>query len=285
VKLADLQIDILSDGTFRMDGGGMFGVVPKALWECASPADEQNRILMGMNCLLVRGRGKTVLVESGMGGRWSEKNARIYDIHRGEGLVGDLARHGVDPGEVTDLVLTHLHFDHVGGAVSADEDGSLRPTFPNARVHVQADMWEWAHNPEAKDGPSFRPEDIGPLGEADLKLHEGAAEVCDGIHVLPALGHTIGHQVVLLRTDEGSVLYTADLIPTAAHLRLRYVTAYDLFPQTTLKEKAEVLGRAADEDWIVVFCHDPHTPCVRIRRDEKGFAVAEEVEARIIREG
>jgi glyoxylase-like metal-dependent hydrolase (beta-lactamase superfamily II) len=253
----------------------MFGVVPKPLWGRANPADEKNRIQMVTRCLLARGEGRVVLVDTGMGGDWSDKERDIYAIENGaRSIVRGLATQGVHPDQVTDVALTHLHFDHAGGAVSR-RDGKLEPTFPKARYHVQETQLKWALEPTDRDRRSYRPDTFVPLQEAGvLSPVRGAAEILPGIRVQPTEGHTVGHQVVVIGEGTGSLMYCGDLIPMAAHLPTPWVMGYDLFPVTTMSEKQALLGRAADEQWILVMEHDPANPAVLVGREGDSFKSA-----------
>jgi glyoxylase-like metal-dependent hydrolase (beta-lactamase superfamily II) len=264
---------------FRLDGGAMFGVVPKPLWNRSHPADEKNRIQMVTRCLLLRGEGRVIIVDTGMGDDWSEKERAIYAIENGEAsIVPALARHGVLPEAVTDVVLTHLHFDHVGGAVRREKDRFV-PVFPRARYHTQRSHLDWAIEPTPRDRRSFRPDDFMPLkAEGLFELAEGESEILPGIHVTPTVGHTVGHQIVRIGEGSGAIVHCGDLIPTAAHVAEPWVMSFDLQPITTMKEKRELLGRAAAQSWILVMEHDPGTPAVTVGREGDSYVVAEAVE-------
>ena len=252
----------------------MFGVVPKPLWSRSHPADDQNRIQMVTRCLLVRGEGRVVLVDTGMGAGWSDKERDIYAIENGNrSIMSSLSSLGVSASSVTDVILTHLHFDHAGGAVTRAE-GRLAPAFPNATYHVQRDQLSWALAPTLKDRRSYRADDFIPLQKEErLALAGGEAEILPGIRVVPTQGHTIGHQVVRIGEGAGSVLYCGDLIPTAAHVPEPWVMGYDLYPVTTMKEKHALLDRAAGEKWILVLEHDPSRQAVRVARQADAVVV------------
>ncbi|HET9481755.1 MAG TPA: MBL fold metallo-hydrolase [Candidatus Polarisedimenticolia bacterium] len=275
MKIGSYTVQSLEAERFRLDGGAMFGVVPKPLWERAHPADSRNRIRMVTRCLLARGEGRLLLVDTGMGAGWSEKERAIYGIENGaRSILASLHALSVAPGEITDVVLTHLHFDHAGGAVRRDPDG-LAAAFPEARYHVQQEQLEWARNPTEKDRRSFRPDDFLPLvRDGRLVTARGRAEIMPGIHVEPTRGHTVGHQIVRIGEGPGSLVYCGDLIPTAAHVPIPWVMGYDLFPMTTMDEKRSLLAQAADEDWILVMEHDPDHPAVRVARENDSFKAA-----------
>ncbi len=280
MKAGPWQVDLLSDGIYRLDGGSMFGVVPRVLWEKKHLPDERNRVTLALNCLLLRDGEHLVLVDNGMGGGWSEKELAIYGLERPHGdLVEDLSRHGVDPGEITDVVLTHLHFDHAGGTVR-EEDGVARLVFPNARHWLQESNLRWAQKPTERDRVSYRADRWQLLLEDEnrLRLVDGAQEILPQLRTLPVNGHTPGQQLVLIGDEKDRVLFAGDLVPFASQLRISWVMAYDLNPLLTLQEKREILARAASEDWLLVFEHDAEIPAARIRAENGNFAVRERVE-------
>ncbi|MEM8885931.1 MAG: MBL fold metallo-hydrolase [Planctomycetota bacterium] len=274
LRLGQFEIHTVPSGDFALDGGAMFGVVPQPLWARTNPPDEKNRIDLGMRLMLVKDGERTWLVDTGIGDKWSDKQNGIYRLENA--LLPDEAVRaaGHDPASITDVVLTHLHFDHGGGSTRADGT----PVFEQARYHLQRAQFEWARDPAPKDRASYRPLDFMPLFEQDrLVLHDGRIEVADGIELLVVDGHTPGQQLVKIEGDGQTLLYTADLVPTATHLRTPYVMAYDNEPLKTIAEKVEWLGRAADEEWILFFEHDAHTTACRVRRGEKDFERGEEV--------
>ena len=257
-------------GTFKLDGGAMFGVVPKVLWSRTNPADENNRIDMAMRALYVEGDGFKLVIDCGAGTKLGEKMVRNYVIDT-PGLRASLERLGIDPGSITHAIASHLHFDHAGSFTYRNSDGSLELSLPNAVHFVQREQWEAANHPNEKDRASFFPENFLPLEEAGkLVLVEGEEEILPGIRLIPTHGHTPGHQVILIDGGSEKILYCADLIPLASHVNLPYIMAYDHFPLDTLREKKEILGRAVDENWILFFEHDPEIAACRVGRNEKG---------------
>jgi glyoxylase-like metal-dependent hydrolase (beta-lactamase superfamily II) len=279
VRLGPFELSAIETGSFRLDGGAMFGVVPKVLWSKTNPADDDNRISMAMRALLVDGNGHRLIVDSGAGTKLDGKMLRNYVIES-VGLERALELKGIDPGSVTDAVATHLHFDHAGGFTYYDTDGDLKLVLPEAVHHIQRKQWEAALDPNDKDRASFFEENYLPIEkEGKLDLVDGDAEILPGVRVVETEGHTPGHQVVLLETGEGNLLYCGDLIPLASHINLPYIMSYDHFPLSTLEEKKRILGMAADEGWVLFFEHDPLITACRVRRTENGrFQIGEEID-------
>jgi glyoxylase-like metal-dependent hydrolase (beta-lactamase superfamily II) len=272
MKIGQYTIDPVETGTFALDGGAMFGVVPKPLWSRTNPPDDRNRITLAARALLVRDGRRTILIDNGNGPKFTEK---LRDIYRLEDATSNLrlslAALGVNPEEVTDVILTHLHFDHAGGSTLA-VNGRAVPAFPNARYYVQGAHWAQAMNPTPKDRASFFPDDYMPLKEAGvLEFTDGEGELFPGISVLVTNGHTTAQQLPLITDGKTSLLFSCDLFPTTAHIPLPYVMAYDLRPLTTLEEKRAVLERAAAERWIIFFEHDPDTVACTVAQGPKGI--------------
>jgi glyoxylase-like metal-dependent hydrolase (beta-lactamase superfamily II) len=267
------SVRTLVTGHFWLDGGAMFGSVPKALWSRLTVPDEANRIRLAMRCLLLEGHGRRVLVDDGIGGKFPPKLERIYGIENaGAGVEGALGILGVEPGAITDVILTHLHFDHAGGSTRL-EGGRLVPSFPHARYHVQARNLLNARDPGPRERASYLPENFEPLAEAGvLETWDGAVAPWPGLEVLLFDGHTRGQQGVRLAGPEGVLYYVADLIPTAAHVRIPYVMGYDLAAGESMREKRALLERAAAERAWIVLEHDPATAAARPRGEEDDFA-------------
>jgi glyoxylase-like metal-dependent hydrolase (beta-lactamase superfamily II) len=261
-------------GRFALDGGAMFGVVPRPLWEKTSPPDDRNRIDMAARALLLKGGGRTILIDTGNGSKFDQKLRSIYRIDSSRWtLAASLEAAGTRPEEVTDVLLTHLHFDHAGGA-TVRENGELRPTFPRATYYVQREHWEAALHPTERDRASFVPEDFMPLHERGiLQFTEGEGTIFPGLSVKILHGHTTALQCPLISDGKTTLFYCADLIPMTPHLQLPWIMAYDLRPLVTLEEKRTVLARAVDEQWILFFEHDPTVAAARVRRGEKGIEI------------
>ena len=266
-------VSIHDHGFYRLDGGAMFGSVPKAIWSGLIPADGDNRIRLATNSLVIESGDRRFLVDVGCGDKWSEKQRRIYGIEPAGPLPGG-------PAAVTDVILTHLHFDHAGGLSRRvpGADGGVEPCYPRARAHLQEANLDLARAPGPRERASYLPENLAVLERIPLELARGSAELVPGLWVHRSDGHTRGLQWVEVRGDGATVAFPSDLVPTSRHLPLPYAMGYDMNVERLLEEKAEFLRRAVAGDWIVVFVHDPEVPAARIRVDERGhYAVREAV--------
>ncbi len=276
LRLGPWTIHPLTSGTFGLDGGAMFGSVPKALWQRTNPADDANRITLACRHLLIEGEGRVMLVDTGMGHQWTEKQVQIFRIEQSEHAV-DTALKGIgfSREQVTDVILTHLHFDHAGGATRADGN-EVAPAFRNARYYTQKAQWELANHPSQKDQASFIPDNFLPLERhGRLDILEGEAEVAPGVQVLVGNGHTDGHQMVKVTGSGETAVFLGDTVPTATHLALPYIMGYDLRPLQTLEEKRQLLAQAAEEGWWLFFDHDPEVPGVKVAPGEKYVRIIE----------
>jgi glyoxylase-like metal-dependent hydrolase (beta-lactamase superfamily II) len=259
MKLGELEFHILNDGSLRLDGGAMFGVVPKPLWEREMPADARNRISLTMNILLIRTGGKIILVETGAGGKWEAKLADIFGIGQPPRLPEQLAAHGVRPEQVNIVINTHLHFDHCGWNTHVVE-GKAVPYFPNARYVVQRGELEHAKNPTDRDRASYLMDNFAPMeATGQWELLESDAEITPGVEVIRMPGHTLNMQCVRLTGGGKTAFFFADLAPTTAHLPFAWVMGYDLFPLTTLENKKKWIPETARGGWLALFAHDPVT--------------------------
>jgi glyoxylase-like metal-dependent hydrolase (beta-lactamase superfamily II) len=281
MKIGPYDIHLLETGRFWLDGGAMFGVVPKTLWSRAKPSDEKNRIEMSMKVLLIFYEDHRILVDAGAGHKFTSKEQEIYGLDYSQYTLKDsLKRQGIRPEEVTDLVLTHCHFDHMGG-VTEFVGERLELTFPNATHYVQGTHWAWALQPSEKDRASFRKENLEPLKRSNrLKVLVGEHELFPGFHLLLSDGHTVGMQMIKIQDTSTALFYCSDLMPTAAHLPLPYIMGYDLYPLTTLDEKRRYLVQACDENWIIALEHDAEVDAIRIGKGEKGMEILERLRLR-----
>lgn len=266
----------IETGRFGLDGGAMFGIIPKPLWSRRIAADDQNRIPLNMRCLLLEGEGRVILVDNGLGDKYDDKFADIYAIDEEYPSLSESLRDaGFSEEDVTDVILTHLHFDHCGGSTRRI-GGELELAFPNARYHVQRAHWEWARNPNMRERASFLAENLDPLAESSqLSLLDGPIELFPGIELILVNGHTESQQLVKVKGRERTLVYVADLLPTASHLRLPWIMAYDVRPLTTLVEKRRFLDEAVEGGWHFFFEHDPDTAVATARQTERGIDVTD----------
>jgi glyoxylase-like metal-dependent hydrolase (beta-lactamase superfamily II) len=279
--LGRLRIHALEAGLQRLDGGAMFGVVPKPLWERRIPADGRNRIPLALRCLLVETPDQLVLIETGLGNKENEKFLDIYGVENASSdprypdrLQEAIAAAGFSAADVGVVIDTHLHFDHAGGNTFADAGGQVRLSFPNAVYHVQRGEWEWAHRANERTSASYLPHNFDPVMEAGrLTLVEGDVEIVPGISVYRTPGHCPHHQSVIVTSSGETACFLADVVPTMAHLPLPWIMGYDVEPLVTLESKRALLRRAVDERWLLVSTHDPFTPWGYAVADGKGVQV------------
>ena len=262
----------IDTGTFRLDGGAMFGVVPKVIWERTNPADPRNQIEMAMRCLLVQDGERLALIENGIGHKYNDRFRELYAIDHSITLEQSLRKAGFGAADVTDLVLTHLHFDHCGGSTIYNPTKErYEMAFPNATIWLQRSHWELTQHPNAREKASFFKENIDPLMESgQLKLLDGEKEIFPGLSVKVVNGHTAGQQLPFIRTGKQQVLFSSDLFPTYGHIPLPYVMGYDTQPLVTLDEREQFLPWLADEEIILFYYHDPYHECGKVVRTEKG---------------
>jgi len=269
MKLGDIEFHIVCAGHVRLDGGAMFGVIPRTLWEKKIAPDARNRITLAMNCLLIHAAGKRILVETGAGDKWDPKLRDIYAIEPSR-LVDGLREYDLRPEDIDIVVNTHLHFDHCGGNTST-EKGKVLPVFPKARYVVQGGEFEHAKNPNERDRASYFDENYVPLGSAGmLSLIEGNHAIVPGVELIVVRGHTAHMQCVKLTDGGKTAFFFTDLIPTTAHLPLPWIMGYDLYPMTTLENKKRWVPQVIREGWLALFGHDARVPAAYLReRDGK----------------
>jgi glyoxylase-like metal-dependent hydrolase (beta-lactamase superfamily II) len=256
-KLGRFQLQRLSDGQFRMDGGAVFGVVPRVLWEKITPPDARNRITMATNCLLVRTPDANILVEAGIGPKLSDKERDIYGYERDPGLPASLAEAGLQLEDIDLVIMSHLHFDHCGAIVTPGRDGELMPLFPRAKHVVQARELEAWRRPDPRSKPSYRPENLDLLERSSrLRVVDGDAEVAPGIRVRVTGGHTAGHQAVYVTDQEQTVVFTGDFLMIPAFLKVNWVSGMDLYPVESMERKVPFLQEAARDKQLIWFYHE-----------------------------
>ena len=273
MKFGDLELIPLFDGFFRLDGGAMFGVVPKPLWERRAPADSRNRIRLGLRPLLVRG-DRTMIVDAGIGGKMDAKSIEIYGIDRTSDLADSLATADVRVEDIDIVLATHLHFDHAGGFTTREADGRIVPTFPRARYRVRRGEWEDATHPHERNRASYLPENFVPLeASGRIDFTDGDVPVMPGVRVVRTGGHTMHHQMVVIESRAQTAVFAADLMPTAAHVDAPWIMGYDLFPMETLAFKRTFLREAIERDYLVFFEHDPEIVAGYIRERDGRISV------------
>ena len=277
MKFGDYRVEIVPDCEFRLDGGAMFGVVPRNLWSQTFPPDEQNRIRMNMNCVFIDTGSEKILIETGIGDKWSEKHRAIYGIDRKRSLDESLQTiAGVNANEVTIVINTHLHFDHAGGNTKLDQSGTPAPSFPNARHFISRAEYEHAEAPSERDRASYLAENWQPLkASGQMELKDADYEVMPGLRMETYAGHNRSMQCWRLDRGGQTLFGFADLVPTRAHVPFAWIMGYDLYPVKTLEAKKRLLPQAAREGWMCLFYHDPDQPlCHLIERDGKLQAVS-----------
>ncbi|MGO9641922.1 MAG: MBL fold metallo-hydrolase [Candidatus Acidiferrales bacterium] len=273
MRLGDIEFAMLRDGDIWLDGGAMFGIVPKPLWEKVCPSDARNRIQVAMNCLLVNAAGKWILVETGAGDKWDSKNADIYNISWPPKLPDELASVGVEPERIDFVVNSHLHFDHCGWNTWV-VNGKIIPMFPNARYMVQKGELDHARKPTERDRASYRSVNFSPIDESgQWQLIEGDVEIVPGVELIRMPGHTANMQCVRLSSNGKSAILFSDLVPMVPHVSYAWTLGYDLYPMTTLENKKKWIPRVVREETLVLFGHDPRTPAGFVRERAGKFVV------------
>lgn len=276
MKIGKYELYSIETCKFSLDGGAMFGVVPKVLWQNTNPSDELNRVELRVRCLLLKSDVRKILIDTGIGFYWDEKFNRIYNVDYSDAeLIKSLSNLGIKLEEITDVLLTHLHFDHTGGSTKL-ENGKWIPMFPNAKYYVQKKHFEWAVNPSERDRASFIANRFLPLYDLGI-LHfiDGEEFFDDEIQFLLSDGHTFSQQLIKISDSSFTVLFCGDLFPFTSHIPIPYVMGYDLQPLVTVNEKKKILSFAVEQDWFLFFEHDPFTVAAKVTKNEKGFIVKE----------
>jgi glyoxylase-like metal-dependent hydrolase (beta-lactamase superfamily II) len=280
MQLGEFQLTTVSGGRFRTDGGSMFGVVPKVLWSKVFPADERNLIAQATNCVLVQTPKQNILIDTGYGSKLSEKERNIHATESDNPLGSSLDAIGLSVDQVDLVILSHLHFDHAGGATRSGPEGQFVPEFPNATYVVQREEWEIATAEVPELRIAYPQDNLLPLQEAgQLRLIDGDVEIIPGVRSIVTGGHTAGHAAILLESRGEAAVYLADICPTTRHLHSLWCMAYDVDLLQTRRFKPKILGEIADNGWLALFDHDPDHAAARICRDEKReFAVSESID-------
>ena len=277
--LGKYQVQAIVTRHFGLDGGAMFGVIPKNIWSKRVSSDEENRISLVTRSIVLFNENKVILVDTGNGDKWSNKMAKILNIQASNiNIVNALAKYSLSPSEVTDVICTHLHFDHSGGNTRLEGD-QLVPMFPNATYHIHQDNWTWANSATEKDQGSYRKENWEVIAQNDMfNIIEGDDPYCcDDIKLILTYGHTPGQIHPLISFENETIFFGGDLIPTKHHFHLPCIMAYDNEPIKSLEEKKRILSEASEKNWIIVLSHDPNSEAVRINSDGKKFNIKEKI--------
>jgi len=272
-----MKLHLFNISDFKVDGGAMFGVIPKVLWSRAYPADDKNLINLALRSLIVETDGHVILVDTGWGNKQIEKFFRYAYLQGGEGLTEGLANRGYSPEDITDVFLTHLHADHCGGGLKRNEHGDgIKTTFPKAKYHVSRAQWEWAVQNNIREEDSYPPENILPMKESgQLNLIEKEAELFSGFSFRMCYGHTPGLMIPVIKYGNKTIVYTGDLIPTLAHIPLIWNMSYDIESLKTIVEKEKILKEALENNYILVFQHDEKYECCTLAMTDKGIRAHE----------
>jgi glyoxylase-like metal-dependent hydrolase (beta-lactamase superfamily II) len=266
-----MKLHVIDTGFFKLDGGAMFGVVPKSLWSRYQQPDENNLCTWAMRCLLIEKDDKRILIDTGMGNKQNEKFFSHYHPHGNTSLLGSLKAKGFSPEDITDVVLTHLHFDHCGGAVSKDADGNLYTTFPNATYWSDKEHWNWAINPNAREKASFLKENILPIQEAgQLEFVNEYTKIIPELTFALANGHTEGMLIPHIQFGEETIVFMADLLPSPTHIPIAWVMGYDVRPLVTVREKETFLQEAVEKNYLLFYEHDAQTEASRVVATDRG---------------
>jgi glyoxylase-like metal-dependent hydrolase (beta-lactamase superfamily II) len=267
-----MKLFVIETENFKVDGGAMFGVIPKSMWQKIYPADENNMCNLANRCLLIDTGNRRILVDTGIGNKHDEKFLSHIYVNGDGNLFKSLQKSGYSTNDITDVIFTHLHWDHCAGATYYNKDKELCLTFPNATYWASRKQWNWAMNPNAREKAAFQQENLLPLLQSGkLNLLDNDVELFPNIHIRITDGHTIGMISLIIQTEKHIVALPADLIPTAAHIPLPWISAYDIQPMILLKDKTEFLRQAAEQYWVLFFEHDIFTECCTVQKTEKGY--------------
>ena len=268
-----MKLYAINSGHFKLDGGAMFGVVPKSIWNKSNPADQNNMCSWALRCLLIEDGNRLILIDNGMGNKQDEKFFGYYYLHGNDTLQKSLNKYGFEMDDITDMVLTHLHFDHCGGSIKYNSNKTnLEPAFKNAKYYCNEKHWNWATQANSREKASFLKENILPIKESgQLNFIDSQSTLITDLSFIEVNGHTEGMMLPIIKYKESTLAYMADLIPSVGHLPIPFVMGYDVRPLETLKEKELILKTALDNDWTLFFEHDPTIECIKLERTEKGI--------------
>lgn len=268
-----MKLYAINTGHFKLDGGAMFGVVPKSIWNKSNPADQNNMCSWALRCLLIEDGNRLILIDNGMGNKQDEKFFGYYYLHGNDTLQKSLNKYGFEMDDITDMVLTHLHFDHCGGSIKYNNNKTnLEPAFKNAKYYCNEKHWNWATQANSREKASFLKENILPIKESgQLNFIDSQSTLITNLSFIEVNGHTEGMMLPIIKYKESTLAYMADLIPSVGHLPIPFVMGYDVRPLETLKEKELILKTALDNDWTLFFEHDPTIECIKLERTEKGI--------------
>jgi len=268
-----MKLYAINTGHFKLDGGAMFGVVPKSIWNKSNPADHNNMCSWALRCLLIEDGNRLILIDNGMGNKQDEKFFGYYYLHGNDTLQNSLNKYGFEMDDITDMVLTHLHFDHCGGSIKYNNNKTnLEPAFKNAKYYCNEKHWNWATQANSREKASFLKENILPIKESgQLNFIDSQSTLITNLSFIEVNGHTEGMMLPIIKYKESTLAYMADLIPSVGHLPIPFVMGYDVRPLETLKEKELILKTALDNDWTLFFEHDPTIECIKLERTEKGI--------------
>lgn len=274
MKFGNCELFVLSDGTFWIDGGANFGVIPKVLWSKLTPVDELNRVELKINCLLVKKDGKNILVDTGLGDKYNEKFKNTFKINRTENLLDSLKNIGLTPEDIDIVINTHLHFDHCGGNTRIINN-KIVPTFPKAKYVIQKGEWEDAMNPTERTRSTYLKENFVPIKDAGLLwIIEGDTEILPDIKTIVSGGHTTYNQMVLIVEGDKKAFYPGDVIPSTLYIKPHYVSGYDLYPVEVMRKKKELLEKAFNEHWLIIFDHDTKVEMGYLKKEDAKFIMS-----------